>query len=280
MNAPDKTRLKRIRWSGLIRYLFFTVITIVTIGPMLWIFSMSFRTRQEFAANPFGLPTSFYLENYLKIIQDRQMSQFLVNSIIVTSVSLVILLTASILAAYAISRIEFKGRNFLFVLFLMGDMVPIIVLIIPLFILIKFLDIGQTRWAIIMPYVAGSLGFSVFILRGFFRSLSSDIEDAGRIDGCNTLQLIWHIMLPLIRPGIIVVTIMTFIFFWNEYFLASVLLPTQDLFTLPAGIASTFFARFRQDWPAAAAGALLSILPILIVFIFAQDKILEGWRSH
>jgi ABC-type glycerol-3-phosphate transport system permease component len=264
----------------LIRYLFFTVITIVTIGPMLWIFSMSFRTRQEFAANPFGLPTSFYLENYLKIIQDRQMSQFLVNSIIVTSVSLVILLTASILAAYAISRIEFKGRNFLFVLFLMGDMVPIIVLIIPLFILIKFLDIGQTRWAIIMPYVAGSLGFSVFILRGFFRSLSSDIEDAGRIDGCNTLQLIWHIMLPLIRPGIIVVTIMTFIFFWNEYFLASVLLPTQDLFTLPAGIASTFFARFRQDWPAAAAGALLSILPILIVFIFAQDKILEGWRSH
>lgn len=208
------------------------------------------------------------------------MSQFLVNSIIVTSVSLVILLTASILAAYAISRIEFKGRNFLFVLFLMGDMVPIIVLIIPLFILIKFLDIGQTRWAIIMPYVAGSLGFSVFILRGFFRSLSSDIEDAGRIDGCNTLQLIWHIMLPLIRPGIIVVTIMTFIFFWNEYFLASVLLPTQDLFTLPAGIASTFFARFRQDWPAAAAGALLSILPILIVFIFAQDKILEGWRSH
>jgi ABC-type glycerol-3-phosphate transport system permease component len=280
MNAPDKTRLKRIRWSGLIRYLFFTVITIVTIGPMLWIFSMSFRTRQEFAANPFGLPTSFYLENYLKIIQDRQMSQFLVNSIIVTSVSLVILLTASILAAYAISRIEFKGRNFLFVLFLMGDMVPIIVLIIPLFILIKFLDIGQTRWAIIMPYVAGSLGFSVFILRGFFRSLSSDIEDAGRIDGCNTLQLIWHIMLPLIRPGIIVVTIMTFIFFWNEYFLASVLLPTQDLFTLPAGIASTFFARFRQDWPAAAAGALLSILPILIVFIFAQDKILEGWRSR
>jgi ABC-type glycerol-3-phosphate transport system permease component len=87
-------------------------------------------------------------------------------------------------------------------------------------------------------------------------------------------------MLPLVRPGIIVVAIMTFIFFWNEYYLASVLLPTQDLFTLPAGVASTFFARFRQDWPAAAAGALLSILPILIVFLFAQDKILEGWRSR
>lgn len=270
----------KIPWSAVFRYLIFIAVTIVTIGPILWIFSMSFRTRQEFAVDPFGLPSGLYLGNYLKILQDEQMTQFLLNSILVTSVSLVILLTTSILAAYAISRIEFRGRNFLFVLFLMGDMVPIIVMIIPLFILVKFLGIGQTRWAIIMPYVAGSMGFSVFILRGFFRSLSSDIEDAARIDGCHTLQLIWHIMLPLIRPGIIVVTIMTYIFFWNEYFLASVLLPTQDLFTLPAGIASTFFARFRQDWPAAAAGALLSILPILIVFTFAQDKILEGWRTH
>lgn len=280
MKAPGESILKRIRWGELIRNMIYLVVTIVTIGPLMWILSMSFRTRQEFSADPFGLPTSFYLDNYLKVIQDEQMSQFLVNSIIVTSVSLVILLSTSILAAYAISRIEFTGRNFLFVLFLMGDMVPIIVLIIPLFILIKFLNIGQTRWALIMPYVAGSMGFSVFVLRGYFRSLSSDIEDAARIDGCNAIQLIWHIMLPLVRPGIIVVSIMTFIFFWNEYYLASVLLPTQDLFTLPAGIASTFFARFRQDWPAAAAGALLSILPILIVFTFAQDKILEGWRTH
>jgi ABC-type glycerol-3-phosphate transport system permease component len=280
MNVPEENFFQKVPWSAVVRYSIFIVVTLLTIGPLLWILSMSFRTRQEFAADPFGLPSGLYLENYLKILQDEQMTQFLLNSILVTSISLAILLTTSILAAYAISRIDFKGRNFLFVLFLMGDMVPIIVMIIPLFILVKFLGIGQTRWAIIMPYVAGSMGFSVFVLRGFFRSLSSDIEDAARIDGCHTLQLIWHIMLPLIRPGIIVVTIMTFIFFWNEYFLASVLLPTQDLFTLPAGIASTFFARFRQDWPAAAAGALLSILPILIVFTFAQDKILEGWRTH
>lgn len=280
MNVQARITLTEIRWGQLLRYAIYVLVAIVTLGPLLWILSISLRTRGQFAADPFGLPTQFYLENYLKIIQDEQMTRFLINSIIVTSVSLVILLSTSVLAAYAISRIDFKGRNFLFVLFLMGDMVPIIVLIIPLFILIKFLDIGQSRWALILPYVAGSMGFSVFVLRGFFRALSSEIEDAARIDGCNTLQLIWHIMLPLVRPGIIVVAIMTFIFFWNEYYLASVLLPTQDLFTLPAGVASTFFARFRQDWPAAAAGALLSILPILIVFLFAQDKILEGWRSR
>jgi ABC-type glycerol-3-phosphate transport system permease component len=280
MNASGLFNLKGLRIGRLLRYTIYSLIAILTLGPLLWILSISLRTRQEFAADPFGLPTQFYLENYVKIIQDEQMAQFLVNSLLVTSVSLVILLATSTLAAYAISRIDFRGRNFLFVLFLMGDMVPIIVLIIPLFILIKNLDIGQSRWGLILPYVAGSMGFSVFVLRGFFRTITSDLEDAARIDGCNTAQLIWYIMLPLVRPGIVVVAIMTFIFFWNEYYLASVLLPTQDLFTLPAGVASTFFARFRQDWPAAAAGALLSILPILIVFLFAQDKILEGWRTH
>jgi ABC-type glycerol-3-phosphate transport system permease component len=280
MNASGLFKLKGLRIGRLLRYTIYSLIAILTLGPLLWILSISLRTRQEFAADPFGLPTQFYLENYVKIIQDEQMAQFLVNSLLVTSVSLVILLATSTLAAYAISRIDFRGRNFLFVLFLMGDMVPIIVLIIPLFILIKNLDIGQSRWGLILPYVAGSMGFSVFVLRGFFRTITSDLEDAARIDGCNTAQLIWYIMLPLVRPGIVVVAIMTFIFFWNEYYLASVLLPTQDLFTLPAGVASTFFARFRQDWPAAAAGALLSILPILIVFLFAQDKILEGWRTH
>jgi len=280
MKTGRQVVLRKMRWSILFRHLVYIVVTIVTLGPLAWILSLSFRTREQFAADPFGLPTQLYLGNYLKIFQDEQMLQFLFNSLIVTSISLVILLSTSVLAAYAIARIDFRGRDFLFVLFLIGDMVPIIVLIIPLFILIKFLDIGQTRWALILPYVAGSMGFSVFVLRGFFRTLSSEIEDAARIDGCNTFQLIWYVMLPLVRPGLIVVAIMTFIFFWNEYYLASVLLPTQDLFTLPAGVASTFFARFRQDWPAAAAGALLSILPILIVFLFAQDKILEGWQTH
>jgi raffinose/stachyose/melibiose transport system permease protein len=280
MNVQGLLSTKGFQTGKILRYAIYTLIAILTIGPLLWILSMSLRTRQEFAADPFALPTQLYLENYIRIIQDEQMTRFLVNSIIVTSISLVILLTVSTLAAYAIARIDFRGRNFLLVLFLLGDMVPIIVLIIPLFILVKYLNIGQTRWALILPYVAGSMGFSVFVLRGFFRTISSDLEDAARIDGCNTIQLIWYIMLPLVRPGIIVVAIMTFIFFWNEYYLASVLLPTQDLFTLPAGVASTFFARFRQDWPAAAAGALMSILPILIVFLFAQDKILEGWRTH
>ncbi|MFC2055321.1 carbohydrate ABC transporter permease [Chloroflexota bacterium] len=208
------------------------------------------------------------------------MLQFAVNSVLITSAAMIILLTTSILAAYAIARINFKGANILFILFLMGDMVPIVVIIIPLFMLNKILGLSASRWSLILPYAAGSMGFAVFVLRGFFRSLSSDMEDAAKIDGCNTLQLIWYVMLPLIRPGVIVVAIMTFIFFWNEYYLASILLPSQDLFTLPAGVASTFFGRFRQNWPSAAAGALISILPVVLVYIFAQDKIIEGWKTH
>jgi len=276
-SQPIRLQLKPF---ALARYFLYCVLVAFSLGPLFWLITISLKTRQEFGAEPFSLPDRIQFHNFIRIVGDSQMTGFMANSVMITSISLIILLGTSIPAAYAIARMDFKGRNFLYVLFLMGDMVPIIMIIIPLFMLNRLLGINSTRWALILPYVAGSMGFSVFILRGFLRTLSSELEDAARIDGCNTLQLIWYIVLPLIRPGAIVVAIMTFIFFWNEYFLASVLLPKQEMFTLPAGIASAFFGRFRQDWPAASAGALLSIIPVIMIFIFAQEKIIEGWKTH
>lgn len=261
------------------RFVIHALVTVACVGPLFWILSISLRSRQEFGNDPFGLPTRLYMDNYLKIVQDEQMLHFFLNSVITTAVSMALLLSTSTLAAYAIARLKFRGRTFLFILFLMGDMIPIIVIIIPLFMLNRLLGLNMSRWGLILPYVAGNMGFSVFVLRGFWRSVSSDMEDAARIDGCNTLQLICWVMIPLVRPGMIVVAIMTFIFFWNEYYLASILLPGQDLFTLPAGLASTFFGRFRQDWPAAASGALLSIVPVVLIYLFAQDRIIQGWKS-
>ncbi len=194
-------------------------------------------------------------------------------------VALALILVVSTLAGYSLARISFKGARMLFIIFILCDSVPLFVILIPLFILIHKLGIADTLWGLIFSYVAMRIGLSVMLMRGFFRSISSEIEDAARIDGCNLLQDIWYIMLPLVRPGLLVTTIVNFIFLWNEYFLATVLLPTQELFTLPPGLAAAFMGRFSANWPVMAAGFTLSFLPSLLTFFFAQDKIVVGWAA-
>jgi raffinose/stachyose/melibiose transport system permease protein len=281
MNMKIPRSMRRIRPSVVTRHLGLILMSVVTLAPMAWIAFLSFKSRRGFAENPFGLPESWNLDNYIKILTDERMLHFAMNSVVVTTTAVLIILVTCILAGYALARIEFKGSRFLFVLFILSDAVPIFVVLIPLFILIDRLGLADTRWSIIFPYTAMHIGVSVFIFRGFFRTISSEMEDAARIDGCSTLQILWYIMLPLIRPAVLVVLIVDFISIWNEYFLAVVILPSQDLFTLPAGLATVFTSKYAADWPAIATGIVLSVLPVFVIFIMAQDRIIEGWTmSH
>jgi raffinose/stachyose/melibiose transport system permease protein len=196
---------------------------------------------------------------------------------VISLVSVAIVVVASTLAGYALARMQFRGQRFLFTLFLIGDTIPLFVVLIPLFIFIQAIGMSGSRWSLILPYAAMNMGLAVFMMRGFMRSISTDIEDAARVDGCSTWQLIAYILLPLVRPGALVVGIVTFIVYWNEYFLVQVLMPTQEYFTLPAGMASLFMGRFGSNWPIWGAGITLSVIPVIILFALAQDKIVKGW---
>ena len=121
------------------------------------------------------------------------------------------------------------------------------------------------------------IGLSVVLMRSFFRSVSSDLEDAAKLDGCNLLQNIWCVVLPVVRPGLFATAIINTIFFWNEYIMAAILLPRQALFTLPPGLAAAFIGRYSANWPLLAAGFTLCFIPILLIFMLAQDKIIVGW---
>ena len=271
---------KGFQLSNIMRHPGLIFMSLITVAPMLWIAFLSFKTKRGFAANPFGLPKSLNFENYAKVLTDDRMLVFVKNSIIVTTVTVVIILIVSILAAYGLARIDFRGNRFLYVLFFLSDTIPVFVVLVPLFILVYRIGLGGTRWSLIFPYSAMHIGISVFILRAFFRSIPRELEDAAAIDGCNMLQMLWYIMLPLIRPAVIVVAIVSFVRIWNEYFLAAVLLPSQKLFTLPPGLAATFKGKYATDWPAMSAGIILSILPVVVMFILAQDKIVEGWTAQ
>jgi len=271
------TRPNKNRFSNVLYHFIYILVSIATAGPLIWIIMLSFKTRREYATNLLGLPKSLYLVNYIQAFNNSPFFTFLRNSIIVTFVSLVLILLVSTLAGYSLARIPFRGSRVLFIFFIMCDAVPLFVILIPLFILIHKLGIADTLWGLIFSYTAMRIGLSVMLMRGFFRSVSSEIEDAARIDGCNLLQNIWYVMLPIVRPGLLVTAIVNFIFLWNEYFLATVLLPKQELFTLPPGLAAAFMGHFSAHWPVMAAGFTLSFLPSLLTFFLAQDKIVTGW---
>jgi raffinose/stachyose/melibiose transport system permease protein len=188
-----------------------------------------------------------------------------------------LVVTCASLAGYALARLRFRGAALMYVVFLGAQATPILILIVPLFVLVTRMGLGNSLLAVVLPYAAMNMGITVFLMRGFFRTIPSDLEDAARIDGCGQVGLIWRVMAPLARPGIVVAVLLNFVAFWNEYFLAAILLPSRDLFTLPAGIAVEFSARYATNWPAVAAGVMISILPTLLIFIFAQDKIIAGW---
>lgn len=275
----QKNKKKKIRISSILYHFVYIMVSVVTAGPLVWIILLSFKTRREYSTNLLGLPKSLYWGNYIQAFNNSPFFTFLRNSLIVTFVALALILIVSTLAGYSLARISFRGSRMLFIIFILCDSVPLFVILIPLFILIHKLGIADTLWGLIFSYVAMRIGLSVMLMRGFFRSISSEIEDAARIDGCSLLQAIWYIMLPLVRPGLLVTTIVNFIFLWNEYFLATVLLPTQELFTLPPGLAAAFMGRFSANWPVMAAGFTLSFLPSLLTFFLAQEKIVVGWAA-
>jgi ABC-type glycerol-3-phosphate transport system permease component len=260
-----------------LQYLVYTAGAVATIGPVVWIVLLSFKTRREFSNDPFALPEHFTFDNYVQVFQQDDVLVFLTNSLITVASALAIVLVASTLAAYAIARIAFRGRNLLFMMFLIGDSIPLIIIVIPLFVLVDRIGLSGSRLSIILPYAAMNMGLSIYILRAFFRSIGSDIEDAARLDGCSLLQTIWYVILPMARPGLIVVAVINFISFWNEYFLATVLASSQSLFTLPAGLAATFVNKHDTNWPVMSAAVVLTLIPVIVLFSLAQDKIARGW---
>jgi raffinose/stachyose/melibiose transport system permease protein len=256
---------------------FTLLLGLATIGPVVWLFFVSLKSQSEYAASPFGPPAALRFDNYHAILTDPAFLRFAWNSLIVTSSAVFLILLLSALAAFALARLEFAGNRLLFIVYLFGEVIPIFLILLPLYVLLARIGLGGTLLSLILAYTAAGLGISILVLRSYFRSIPSELEDAARIDGCNTALLIWHVMMPLIRPGLLVVAVFNTFNIWNEYLLAAFLLPSQKLFTLPAGLATSFVAQYSTNWPAMAAGILLSAIPLILIFVIAQDKIVEGF---
>jgi len=256
-------------------YILLIIIALAMLFPLFWLLSTSFKSAGEdiFAFPPQFIPQQFTFENFVLVWQNYPFGKYLLNSSIsaVLTVSLNLLFCA--LAAYPLARLEFKGRDFIFVLIVATIMIPFQIVMIPLYIFAVNLGLKNNYLGLILPQITSAFG--IFLLRQAFQGVPKELEEAGRMDGCSELGIWWHIMLPAIRPAIITLAIFVFIGSWSDFLWPLIILDRPDYYTLPLGVAS-LASSLDLNWRFIAAGSIISLVPVLVLFITLQHYIIPS----
>jgi multiple sugar transport system permease protein len=245
-----------------------------TVAPFLWMLLTSFKELGEILTYPpRWIPERFILDNFIGAFSAAPFGRFYANSLFVAgAVTLGQLLTCS-LAAYAFARLQFRGREVLFFLFLGTMMIPGQVTMIPGFMVLHWLGWIDTYYALIVPGLASAFG--TFLLRQFFLTIPRDLEDAARIDGCTNFGVLWRIILPLSRPALATLAVFTFMGVFNDFLWPLIVVSSEDLKTVQLGLA-IFRDRYQTDWGQLMAASVTATLPILVVFFAAQKYFIRG----
>lgn len=264
----------RLRWRPLLAHLFLGLGAVTMVLPFLWMISTSLKNdRQAYIFPPIWIPDPIVWSNYLMTWEALPFDLFFLNSVIVAVfVTLGQLVTCS-LGAFAFARLHFPGRDKLFVLYLATIMVPFQVIMIPLFILVRELRWIDTYAGLIVPLIFSAYG--TFLLRQFFLTIPTELEDAAKIDGCSYFRIYWNIMLPLSKPALATLGIFVFLWSWNNFLWPLLITNSLDMKTLPLGLAY-FLGQYTVYWNLLMAGATIVMAPVLVVFFFAQRYFIEG----
>lgn len=256
---------------------FLGLFTLSVLLPLLWVLSSSFKAGYDILGSPWSLPIHPQFVNYKNAWNEAGIGQAFFTSLLVTVSTLAILLPISAMAAYVLAKYVFPGSKIILTTFLGGMMFPHFLVIVPVYLLLKQMHLLDTLQGLVLVYVAYSLSFTVFVLHGFFEVLPNELAEAAMLDGCGHSRTFWQVMLPLAKPGLVVVGIFDAIGLWNEYVLALVLLTDPKHQTLPLGIANlTMTEQYKSDWGALFAGLVIVMVPVLIVYSIYKDRIHEA----
>jgi len=277
MNQITKNRTKsRISWVvAIVLALLWTVIAIL---PFVFMVLNSFKEKFEMLTKGvFALPDALYLDNYKAVLSGNFVSFFL-NSVIVLVISLVVLLFIAACASYPLARFKFKLANPVLSLIVACMSIPIHITLIPVFKMSKAWGLYDSIWALIGPYVAMAIPVSVFILTSFMREIPREIEESAFIDGCSRYQIFFKMILPLSKPGLSTLAIYNGVNIWNEFSFAYTLTQSAENRTLPLAVWE-FQGQYSMNTPMIMATLTLTVLPMIILFIFAQDKLVKGMTA-
>lgn len=266
---------RRARWSNALIYGIALALAGVTLGPVIYAVLGGFRTTGQLAANPTGLPDPWVLDNYRLILTDSLFWTQVGNSTIIALITTALVVVLGVMAAFALSRYEFRGREALYTFFTIGLLFPLTVAILPLFILIRSFNLMDNPLGVALPQAAFALPVTIVILRPFLRALPAELEDAALIDGCSRPGFFWRIALPLSGPGLVTVGVLAFVGSWNAYLLPLLILGRPDSYTLPLGTAN-FSTQYTANTAAILAFTSLAMLPALVFFLLAERRIVGG----
>ncbi|AUS99278.1 sugar ABC transporter permease [Nostoc sp. CENA543] len=263
---------QKSRWQTVAIYGLLSAIAIITLFPLLWLISTALKSPTEniLQSPPQLLPSQPTVENFPKVWQALPFGRYLYNSTLVAALTVGLNLLFCSLAAYPLARLSFPGRQGIFIAIVSTIMIPFQIVMIPLYILTVQLGLTNSYLGMIFPSLASAFG--IFLLRQAFMSVPKEIEEAARMDGSSELGLWWHIMLPAVRPALITLAIFVFIGSWSDFLWPLIVIQDENLYTLPLGVAK-LAGTFSLDWRLVAAGSVIAIAPVLLLFLVLQRYI-------
>ncbi len=262
-------------WARPFYYIVVFVVATISLYPILLMILSSFKTSLEIYKNPLGLPTSFSLDTYRTLLSKIPFTTYFMNSVFVSIISVISIVVVCSLASFYIARFKFSWNHALFFIFLLGMMIPIKLGIVPLFILMRDLGLINSLWSLILLNTATGIPLTMLILTGFFKTMPYELEEAARIDGAGNLRVLWHVVLPLMRPALGTVIIINFIAAWNDFFFPLIFITDKMKRTIPVGMMS-LFGEHSADWGSLFAGLTLASLPMILLFFIASKQFMEG----
>jgi multiple sugar transport system permease protein len=274
---PQSSSAQRLLTRGVmaLAYLLLVLTAISMIFPFYWMVATSLKTEARvFAFPPEWIPNPPILDGYRYIFTELPFAVYIFNSLKVSLLSTLGIVLSSSLAAYAFARVRFRGREPLFLITLAALMIPGQVTMIPLYVVMTRIGWVDTHWPLIAPAYFGS-AFGIFLMRQYFMTIPQELNDAAKIDGCSHFGVYWRIMLPLAKAVIATLALLSFMGSWNDLLGPVIYLYTENLFTLPLAL-TRFRGQYYTQWANMMAGATISVLPILVVFLFTQQYFVRG----
>lgn len=267
--------------NTILSYIFLIAMAAISVGPFIWLVSTAFKGPDEniFSYPPQFIPSEFTLENIVKVWNSVPFPKYLINSVVVSGITVFLNLILSSLAGYALARMKFKGKNFIFYCVLATIMIPFQVIMIPVYLIVLKLNLVDTVSPIagyaglILPFAVNAFG--IFLMRQAFLGIPKELEEAAIIDGCNHYQIWLKVMMPLVIPALATLAIFTFVGSWGEFLWPSIVLTNPEMYTLPVGL-NDLQGTFSTNWRYIASGTLIAMVPIVIFFLLLQKQFLKG----
>jgi len=271
-------------------HIFLILFTLLAVYPILWVFAIAFSGNQslmiaDISANPtffdrlrtiLPWPQHVSWKNFMDVMTEQPFARWMLNSVIVAALTTVVGVFLACTAAYSFSRFRFPGRRAGLMSFLVSQMFPGTLMLVPLYIIIvKYLHLGNTYWGLIIVYSTTAIPFCVWMLKGYFDTISVEIEESAIMDGATRTMIFFRIILPLAQPAIAVTALFSFMTGWNEFIIASLFMEEEIRYTAPVGL-RFFVGGFAQQWGYFAAGSIIVSLPVVILFMFTQKYLISG----